>query len=129
MSNQNIDTNAITVAQEIPGIAPDATQNTFTSLVPLILIFVVFYFLLIRPQEKKRREQEEMVSTVKKGEEVLTQSGIYGVVTKVSDTEPTVEISIAKDVDVKILKSSISTIISRKDVTAKLADKNRKVKK
>ena len=114
MSSQNINTQAITVSQAPLDGPPDTTQNTFVSLIPMILIFVVFYFLLLRPQEKKHREQEKMVSTVKKGEEVLTQSGIYGVVTKVSDADLNVEIAIAKDVNVKILKSSIATIVSRR---------------
>lgn len=128
MSDQNIDTQTITVAQELPESPPDATQGTFISLVPMILIFVVFYFLLIRPQEKKRREQEETISTVKKGEEVLTQSGIYGVVTKVSDNDQNIEIAIAKDVNVKILKSAIASIVSRKDMPTKTIEKQKKAK-
>ncbi len=129
MSNQNIDTQAITVSTAALEGAPDATQGTFTSLIPLMLIFVVFYFLLIRPQEKKRKEQEEVISTVKKGEEVLTQSGIYGVVTKVSDTDLNIEIAIAKDVNVKILKSAIVSIVSRKNALVKAVAQQEKGKK
>ncbi len=91
-------------------------QSSMTSLVPILLIFMVFYFLLIRPQEKKRREHEKLISTVKRGEEVVTQAGIYGVVSKVTEASETVEITIAKDVDIKILKSSITNIIGRKDL-------------
>lgn len=91
-------------------------QSSMTSLLPILLIFMVFYFLLIRPQEKKRREHEKLISTVKRGEEVVTQAGIYGVVSKVTESSETVEITIAKDVDIKILKSSITNIIGRKDL-------------
>ena len=82
----------------------------------MVLIFVVFYFLLIRPQEKKRRTQETLVSGVKKGgvlEEVMTNSGLFGVVTKINDSDNTIMVQIAKEVEVKVLKNSIADIISR----------------
>ena len=93
--------------------APESIGNSWTSLVPMVLIFAVFYFLLIRPQEKRRRAQQDLVSGVKKGEEVLTNSGIIGVVSKINDSDNTVHISIAKDVEIKMLKTSISDILSR----------------
>lgn len=112
-NNNNI---ALTETSDVPNIESSPMQSV-TSLLPILLIFMVFYFLLIRPQEKKRREQEKLISTVKKGEEVLTHSGIYGVVTRVTESSDVVEINIAKDVDIKILKSSIADIISRKTPT------------
>lgn len=99
--------------------APEPVQAGWTSMVPMILIFVVFYFLLIRPQEKRRRAQLALVSGVKKGEEVVTSSGIYGTVSKVND-DNTVEIEIANDVNIKVLKSAIADITSR---TAQEQDK------
>jgi len=93
--------------------APESPGNSWTSLVPMVLIFAVFYFLLIRPQEKRRRAQQDLVSSVKKGEEVLTNSGIIGVVSKINDSDNTVHISVAKDVEIKMLKTSISDILSR----------------
>lgn len=93
--------------------APESPGNSWTSLVPMVLIFAVFYFLLIRPQEKRRRAQQDLVSGVKKGEEVLTNSGIIGVVSKINDSDNTVHITIAKDVEIKMLKTSISDILSR----------------
>ena len=93
--------------------APESIGNSWTSLVPMVLIFAVFYFLLIRPQEKRRRAQQDLVSGVKKGEEVLTNSGIIGIVSKINDSDNTVHISIAKDVEIKMLKTSISDILSR----------------
>jgi len=93
--------------------APESIGNSWTILVPMVLIFAVFYFLLIRPQEKRRRAQQDLVSGVKKGEEVLTNSGIIGIVSKINDSDNTVHISIAKDVEIKMLKTSISDILSR----------------
>jgi preprotein translocase subunit YajC len=101
------------VSEELPK-APEPFYSGWTSMIPMVLIFVVFYFLLIRPQEKRRRLQEDLVKGVKKGEEILTNSGIFGIITKINDSDNTVEVEIAKDTEVKILKSAIVNIISRK---------------
>lgn len=97
-------------------------QDGFTSLIPMLLIFIVFYFLLIRPQEKKRRTQENLVSGVKKGEEILTNSGVFGVVTDINDSDNTVIVRVAKDVEIKMQKNSIADITSRNNSSS---DKNK----
>ena len=108
-------TDTITVqdASSAPAAPPPVESSGWMSLVPMVLIFVVFYFLLIRPQEKKRRNQETLVSGVKKGEEVMTNSGLFGIVTKINDSDNTIMVQIAKDVEVKVLKNSIADIVSR----------------
>jgi preprotein translocase subunit YajC len=94
--------------------APSKMDSTWTSFVPMILIFAVFYFLLIRPQEKKRKEQEQLVSSVKKGENVVTNAGIHGKVTKVNESDSTIMLEIAEGVEIKISKAAILEITSRK---------------
>jgi preprotein translocase subunit YajC len=108
-------TDTITVqdTSSVAAAPPPVESNGWTSLVPMVLIFVVFYFLLIRPQEKKRRNQETLVSGVKKGEEVMTNSGLFGVISKINDSDNTVMLQIAKDVEIKVLKTSIADIVSR----------------
>ncbi|MFK7968538.1 MAG: preprotein translocase subunit YajC [Rickettsiaceae bacterium] len=110
--DSQIDTITLQDSDALPQ-APESIGSSWTSLVPMVLIFAVFYFLLIRPQEKRRRAQQEVVSGVKKGEEILTTSGIIGIVSKINDSDNTVLLSIAKDVEIKILKTSISDILSR----------------
>lgn len=105
--------------------APESIGNSWTSLVPMVLIFAVFYFLLIRPQEKRRRSQQALVSSVTKGEEVLTNSGIIGIVSKINNNDNIVHISISKDIEIKMLKTSISDILSRPKT--KEAKKNNKL--
>jgi preprotein translocase subunit YajC len=102
--------------QESTPTMPLDTQSTWMSLVPIVLIFFVMYFLLIRPQEKKRREHEEMIRQAKKGETVITAGGIYGVITKVDDKEGTVLLEIAKDVQIKVLKTAITEFADRKKI-------------
>lgn len=81
-------------------------------LFPLVLIFVVFYFLLIRPQQAKARAQREMLSGVKRGDRVVTGGGIIGLVTKViSDNE--VQVELAEGVRVRIIKQTITDIVTR----------------
>jgi preprotein translocase subunit YajC len=127
MSSENIGTQqsqAIMVegGQSIPA-SPPQIENTWTSLVPMVLIFVVFYFLLIRPQEKKRKAQEALVSGVKVGEDIITNSGIYGKVASINESDNTVSILISEGVAIKILKSAISDIISRVNTQSKVEDK------
>jgi len=81
-------------------------------LFPLILIFVVFYFLLIRPQQAKVKAQREMLAGVKRGDRVVTGGGIIGLVTKVvSDNE--LQVEVAEGVRVRVLKQTITDIITR----------------
>ncbi|AGJ01761.1 preprotein translocase subunit YajC [Rickettsia prowazekii] len=110
-------------------VETNSLQSGLTSLIPMILIFAVFYFLLLRPQEKRRKEREKLVSGVKNGEEVLINSGIYGIVTKVSENDNNIEIEIAKDVRIKAIKSAIVDITSRKREVAATQENNKKNKK
>ncbi|MFP3013084.1 MAG: preprotein translocase subunit YajC [Rickettsia sp.] len=124
----NNDTIEIQETEVVP-VETNSLQSGLTSLIPMVLIFAVFYFLLLRPQEKRRKERDKLVSEVKKGEEVLTNSGIYGIVTKVSENDNNIEIEIAKDVRIKALKSAIVDITSRTKEVAVKKENNKKDKK
>ena len=78
--------------------------------VPLILIFVVFYFLLIRPQQKRAKETKAMLDSLKKGDKIITNGGVYGLVEAVTDD--TVTVKIADNVKVKMLRSAVAAIRS-----------------
>jgi preprotein translocase subunit YajC len=86
-------------------------------IVPYLLIFVIFYMLLIRPQQRRVKEHQAAVSAVQKGDEVVTGGGIRGRVTKVTDDEA--EVEIAQGVRVRVVKSTLSHVLSR---TAKPAN-------
>ena len=87
-------------------------SDFLVQLFPLILIFVVFYFLLIRPQQAKVKAQREMLGGVKRGDRVVTGGGIIGLVTKViSDNE--LQVELAEGVRVRVLKQTITDIITR----------------
>ena len=78
----------------------------FGALVPLILMFVIFYFLLIRPQQKKQKRHRQMLSSIKKGDRVITSGGLYGRITGLTDTVVTLEIS--EKVRVKVGRNNIA---------------------
>ena len=80
--------------------------------IPLILIFVIFYFFLIRPQQKRAKEHLEMVKGLKRGDEVITSGGIIGIVDRVLEDE-TIEVMLADNVKVKIIKSTITSLLKK----------------
>ncbi len=92
------------------------------SMLPLILIFVVFYFLLIRPQQQKMKAHRAMISAVKRGDKVLTSGGIFGTITKVEEAEDVVMVEIAKDVRVRVARSTISDVVNKPGQTAAAND-------
>lgn len=85
----------------------------FESLVPLLLIFGIMYFLLIRPQQKKLKEHQQMVAALRRGDQVITQGGIMGKVTKVKDDSNEVEVQIAEGVNIRVVRSTIATVVSK----------------
>ncbi len=93
--------------------AQDASPaaDPFGFLLPMLVIFGAFYFLLIRPQQKRQKAHAALVSELSTGDEILTSGGILGKVTAVS--EHYVSVKIAKDVEVKIQKSSVSQVVPK----------------
>ena len=85
-------------------------QEVLFQIMPLILIFFVFYFLIIRPQQNKVKEHAAMVNAVKKGDEVVTQGGLIGKVSKVSDDEVTIDFG--DNVNIRAVKSTLARVKS-----------------
>lgn len=74
--------------------------------VPFIAMFAIFYFLMMRPQIKKQQTQQEFLKALKKGDRVLTSSGIFGTIEGL--TEKYVKLEIADDVSIRVLKTHVS---------------------
>jgi preprotein translocase subunit YajC len=83
---------------------------SFLGLAPLLLVFVVFYFLMIRPQQRRMKALQAAVSSVKKGDQVVTAGGIVGKVTKVEDAF--VEVEIAPNVRVRVVKATLTEVVN-----------------
>ncbi|MCT8160053.1 preprotein translocase subunit YajC [Pseudoruegeria sp. SHC-113] len=94
--------------------------SAIASFVPLILIFAIMYFLLIRPQQKKMKEHQKMVSALRRGDQVVTQGGIVGKVSKVldgADTTGQIEVEIAEGVKVRVIQATVSQVLNKTEPT------------
>ncbi|QMU56682.1 MAG: preprotein translocase subunit YajC [Candidatus Mycalebacterium zealandia] len=78
-----------------------------TGVLPFVLLFVIFYFLIIRPQQKRSRVRDEMLKSLKRGDEVITNGGIYATITDRDGEIITLEI--AKGVTVKATLSAAAS--------------------
>ena len=88
-----------------------------TSLLPNILmifmLFVIFYFLLIRPQQKKQKQHQQMVSTLRKGDKIVTNGGMYGTVSDVK--EHVIVLKISENVKIELVKSAVATVLEKRE--------------
>lgn len=82
-------------------------------LIMLLLIFGIMYFLLIRPQQKKLKDHQTMLSGLRRGDQIITQGGVVGKIVKVKDDSNEVEVEIAKGVNVRVVKSTIATVMNK----------------
>lgn len=80
--------------------------------VPLILIFAIMYFLLIRPQQKKMKDHQKMVEGLRRGDQVITQGGIIGKVTKVKENNE-IEVELAEGVKVRVVQNTVVSVVSK----------------
>tara|TARA_B100001029_G_scaffold171220_1_gene167815 strand:- start:2185 stop:2472 length:288 start_codon:yes stop_codon:yes gene_type:complete len=86
--------------------------------IPLILIFVIFYFFLIRPQQKRVKDHKAMVEALKRGDEIITSGGIIGTIDRVMDDDR-IEVVVADNVKVQIIKSTITSLLQKKEEVKK----------
>jgi preprotein translocase subunit YajC len=92
--------------------------SLLTSMLPIILIIGVFYFLIIRPQSKKLKEHQAMLSSVTKGDQVITSGGIFGTVVRIEKDNNIIFIEIAEKVRIKVKQDAITEIIKDKSIAA-----------
>jgi preprotein translocase subunit YajC len=102
---------AIAYAMGAPGSGGQPQGGGGASgLIMMVIIFAIFYFILIRPQQKKMKEHKKMVEDLKKGDEIVTGGGIYGIVENV--TPDTLTVKIAEGTKVKITRGSVAHVIT-----------------
>src|SRR5690606_18642581 len=94
------------------GAPSGGLDSQLMSFLPLILIFVVFYFLLIRPQQKRMKQHKEMLGSIRRGDRIVTNGGIIGLVTKVVNQDE-VQLEIADNVRVRVMRSMVSSVLAK----------------
>ncbi|MBW8270030.1 preprotein translocase subunit YajC [Caldovatus aquaticus] len=97
--------------------------DVLLQLMPLLLIFGVFYFVLIRPQQKKMKEHREMLASLKRNDRIVTGGGIVGRITNVRDNSDEIEVEIAPNVRVTVVRGTISSVIRPEGATGESAAK------
>jgi preprotein translocase subunit YajC len=97
----------------LPGAAASGAEgpSPFSMLLPILGMLLIFYFLMIRPQQKRQKEVQKMLSAVKKGDRVLTASGLYGTVAGVKDD--VLVLQIADNVKVEMVKSAVTGVVAQ----------------
>ncbi len=81
---------------------------------PLVLIVGVFYFLLILPQQRQAKQLRVRLAAIKRGDKVVTAGGIHGVVKKAAEGADSIEVEIAPNVVVSVVRATITTIAAEK---------------
>ncbi len=92
--------------------APAASASGgLMSMLPLVLMFVVLYFVMIRPQMKRQKETKAMLDALAKGDEVVTQGGLVGKISKLGDTF--VNIEVASGVELQVQRVAIIQVLPK----------------
>jgi preprotein translocase subunit YajC len=92
--------------------AAGGAGSAFAQFIPLILIFAIMYFLLIRPQQKKVKEHKAMVEQLRRGDQIVTQGGLIGKVSKVKE-DGELEVEIAEGVKVRVVRATVAQVMSK----------------
>lgn len=100
----------ISLAHAQTAAAADPTGGLMQYL-PLIFMFAVIYFIMIRPQMKRAKEHKAMIEALQKGDEVVSQGGILGRISKVGDDY--LHLEIAEGVEVVVQKPAIGIVLPK----------------
>ncbi|WP_430913667.1 preprotein translocase subunit YajC [Methylobacterium sp. sgz302541] len=92
------------------GAGPAGGADIALQVVPFVLIFVIMYFLILRPQQKRVKDHQSMVKNVRRDDTVVTNGGIVGRVVKAMDEAGEIEVEIAPNVRVKVVRTMISEV-------------------
>lgn len=86
-------------------------QSSLLSFLPMVALIIIFYFLLIRPQQKKQKQHQALIASIKKGDRVMTNSGLIATVDRV-ENEQEVILEIADGVKCRFVKGTIMNVIN-----------------
>ncbi len=98
---------ADTTVAATTAVAAQPAAPAWMQFVPFVVIITVFYFFLIRPQAKKQKETQTFLVGLKVGDQVITQSGILGRISALTDKIATLEV--ANNVQIKVLRAQVAT--------------------
>jgi preprotein translocase subunit YajC len=94
----------------VPAGDPNAAPSMMSLLLPMAVMMAAFYFLILLPESRKNKQRQLLLAGMKKGDEVLTNGGIIGVVQNVKDDRVVLKVDEARGVTIEFAKSSIGQI-------------------
>jgi len=97
------------LAQTAPAAPAPGPAGGIGFFVPFIFIFVIMYFVMFRPQKKRQQEQQRLISSLKTGDQVVTNAGIHGLIANVKET--TLMLKVADNVKIEIEKSAVANVL------------------
>ena len=80
---------------------------------PILLMVVIFYFLLWRPQKKQQKERASLLSSLKKGQKIVTIGGIYGEIVELDDEK--VKVQVSEKVELTFARTAVANVLSKKN--------------
>jgi preprotein translocase subunit YajC len=117
----------IATAYAAASSSPSGTMAAVINFAPLVLIVIVFYFILIRPQQQQAKTQKARLAAIRRGDKVVTGGGIVGQVVKALDGAEEIEVDIAPNVRITVLRSTISNVLTdSKPAETKAAEPKKK---
>ncbi len=91
--------------------APAAQGGGYEMFIMIAIFFAIMYFMIIRPQQKRSKDHRKLLSSLSKGDEVVTSGGMLGKILKVGDNS--IKVEIAEGVAIKVQKNSISSVLPK----------------
>ena len=91
---------------------PPSLPDLMSQIVPILIIIGIVYIIVIRPQQRQAKEQKDLLKNVRRGDTIITSSGIIAKVTKAVD-DAEIEAEIAPNVRVRLLRSAITEVRAR----------------
>jgi preprotein translocase subunit YajC len=101
-------------AQTATGLAANPAVGMIVQIAPWLLIGGAFWFILLRPQQQQQKTLKSRINTLKRGDKVVTAGGILGVVKKATDGADTIDVDIAANITVSVLRSTITSVTDDK---------------
>lgn len=93
------------------GAPPNAGQEGIFNILIIVAFALVFYFIVWRPQSKRQKEHRELVSGLSKGDEVVTNGGVIGKISRVEDQYLVLEV--ADNVEIRIQRGAVAAALPK----------------
>ena len=103
---------------------PLKKPSVFEKMMPFVFVFLLLYFVFIRPAQKRQKKHQTLIDQLKKGDNVITSSGILGIIHGLTDNFVTLEV--ADNTRIRVLRSQISSLVEPETGKSKVTTKGNK---